>query len=73
MNAQNVEVGVVSATMPFRLLDAKELDAFLSDIDQSELEAAERKSKETPDYMQGGNEDDEDDDEEGGSGGAKPQ
>jgi 20S proteasome subunit alpha 6 len=63
MNAQNVQVAVVSANVPFRFLSTQELDVFLADIDQSDLEAAEKKRKETPDYLQP-NDDDDDDDED---------
>jgi 20S proteasome subunit alpha 6 len=65
MTSQNVEVGVVSASVPFRMLDSKELDVFISQLDQAALEAAEKKAKETPEYLEGGddNEDDDDDDE----------
>ena len=72
MTAQNVQVAVVSAEVPFRFLSASELDVFLTDLDQSELEAAEKKSKETPDYLQGNNDDDDDDDEDMDEGSSKP-
>jgi len=73
MNAQNVQVAVVSAEVPFRFLSSAELDVFIADLDQSELEAAEKKQKETPDYMRGNDDnDDNDDDDANGDSKKKP-
>jgi 20S proteasome subunit alpha 6 len=71
MTPSNVTVAVVSAQVPFRLLSADELAHFLSSIDQTELEQAEAKRKERPDYLQQKDEDDDDDDDDDAADGAK--
>lgn len=68
MTPKNVTVAVMSVNQPFKLLSSDELTHFLSSIDQSELEAAEKKRKETPDYLQQKDDDDDDDDEDDAAG-----
>jgi len=64
MSPKNVTVAVVGRDTPYKEVSEAELEHFLANIDQSELEEAERKRNERPSYLGADEDSDDDDDDE---------